>query len=369
MNPYRVPGVDELLAEAPEQPPRMAATTRISGSGRGDCFTALPPELCAEIAMYLPTSDLLSARLASRAFWPVFHSQQFWASRFRDSSERSWLFEAHRERQPRDWRWLYRRTLQARNLPLGLYNRQRIWGLIQGLLDALSLAWNELPAALPGAWSPDPNLPSPDQGTEGTGCLGTQQRGLPRVANPWHTERPTWKHWYTLRTQRVAVPCDLSRLSVSTVTVGERLYIAGLSLTAASGDTLRLGYSSPSPEKSVELSQLWGFHLAIGCRGVQALKCITSPTGSQSPWIGCPDHHPRTNRLVAENRVVELEAAFDVGSPCMQQLSGFVTNIFVRTGLQADCPDHLASVLPPTRAAEARNIVERLGNVVSRHTR
>jgi hypothetical protein len=220
-NPYRVPGVDGMLADAPEQPPAVVAATGTSGSGGGDCFTALPEELRAEIAMYLPTGDVLSARLASRAFWPIFYRQQFWASRFRGSSERSWLFEACRERRPRDWRWLYRRTGQTRKLPPGLQNRRRIWGLIQGLLNVLSLEWNELPAALPAAWSPDPILPSPGQGAEGSGCLGKQPRRLPRSGNPWQAEGLSAPSaCQTLRSQRVAIPCDLARFSVSTVTVG-----------------------------------------------------------------------------------------------------------------------------------------------------
>ncbi|KAK4232674.1 hypothetical protein C8A03DRAFT_39743, partial [Achaetomium macrosporum] len=72
-NPYEVPGVDRILAEDPDQPPTLTATTPSPQKPIRDCFASLPQELCTAIAMCLPTADVLRTRLASRAFWPVFY--------------------------------------------------------------------------------------------------------------------------------------------------------------------------------------------------------------------------------------------------------------------------------------------------------
>ncbi|SPQ17694.1 1c2a8415-dfe9-42a5-b2b2-c766cd78b923 [Thermothielavioides terrestris] len=147
-NPYRVAEVDDILGRAPEEPPAPVKlqNSHPTSEAMRDCFAALPAEICAAIAMYLPVADMLRARLASRAFWPIFHDQQFWAAQFKQSGERSWLFEARRDALPRDWRSLYRQTSDARIGP-GLRNRQRVWRLIQGVVDILDLSWTDLETA------------------------------------------------------------------------------------------------------------------------------------------------------------------------------------------------------------------------------
>ncbi|KAK4124506.1 hypothetical protein N657DRAFT_680482 [Parathielavia appendiculata] len=67
-NPYQVPGVDRLLDEDPQQPPAATQLARPPRALALDCFALLAEELCAAIAMLLPTADVLRACLASRAF-------------------------------------------------------------------------------------------------------------------------------------------------------------------------------------------------------------------------------------------------------------------------------------------------------------
>jgi hypothetical protein len=296
-NPYQAP-VHHILTEDPEHPPAFSQTAPSSETSRVS-GVPLPEELCAAIAMRLPTADVLRARLALRAFWPVFYNQQFWKSRFQASTDRSWIFEA-RNGPPRDWRSLYRRTNDTRISP-SLRNRRRIWGLLQGVLDILALVWNELPPALPEMWSPG-MVPRATHRVEATGNLWADGQPVGRKFNNGCRK---------FRTQSIAVPETLARLSVYTLGFGDAVYIVGMTLTAAGGETIRLGYRSPS-EQSVELSQLWGFRLAMGSRGLQALQCITGPTGSEAPWLGSPDDVPRTERLVVTNCVVGLEVGFDV---------------------------------------------------------
>ncbi len=47
------------------------------------------------------------------------------------------------------------------------------------------------------------------------------------------------------RTQRIAVPDTLTRLSVHTLAFGDGEYIVGMSLTTTTGHAIRLGYCSP----------------------------------------------------------------------------------------------------------------------------
>jgi hypothetical protein len=136
--------------EDPQQSPaaRADVVQSVTAAAEGDCFAALPEELQLMIAVHLPTADFLNARLATRAFWRVFHEQQFWASRFKTSGERSWLFEARSVRGKRDWRRMYRTVHGPPASWSGLQNRLRIWGLIQGVLDVLNLVWNDPPLAV-----------------------------------------------------------------------------------------------------------------------------------------------------------------------------------------------------------------------------
>ncbi|KAK4238362.1 F-box domain-containing protein [Achaetomium macrosporum] len=92
-NPYRVPDVERILAEEPEgaPAPRQTAPSRTPAPATHS-LTKLPGEPRYEIAAYLPTADVLGARLASRAFWPVFHDQKFWASSF-EASASMWVFD------------------------------------------------------------------------------------------------------------------------------------------------------------------------------------------------------------------------------------------------------------------------------------
>ncbi|KAL2194625.1 hypothetical protein P885DRAFT_42203 [Corynascus similis CBS 632.67] len=302
-NPYQVPGVDHLLAEDPQQPPVATQSPRSPRTVVLDCFTSLPGELCVAIAILLPTTDVLNARLASRGFWPIFYSQQFWASRFTPrlpAANRSWLFETRYVQSPRDWRWLYRRTNDFYLTP-GLRNRRRIWGLIEQIVDILALIWNELPPSLPEIWSLDSALRATDYCVEVNGHLWTPtERGDHRFHNGCRL----------LRNQSIAIPDALKHLFVYTATFGDGQYIVGMSLVTVAGESILLGYSSCS-QKLIELTEIWGFRVAIGSRGLQALQCITGPAGSESSWLGFLDDVPRTDRLVLTDRVVGLEVGFD----------------------------------------------------------
>lgn len=68
-----------------------------------DCFSKLSWEILEAIAIELPTEDALGLRRISRAFLPLFSSATFWASRFKASADRRFMFETWNSRDVTDW--------------------------------------------------------------------------------------------------------------------------------------------------------------------------------------------------------------------------------------------------------------------------
>ncbi|KAF6817714.1 F-box domain-containing protein, partial [Colletotrichum plurivorum] len=303
-NPYEVPKVRVvLLAEAPGRPPSPGPTISVDTMPEEHGFMTLPLELRCAIAVYLPTSDVLNLRLASRAFWAILDNQGFWASRFGDVSERSWLFEIWDDAsaKARDWRWLYRRTNHGSMCP-GLQNRTRVWSLAQKMLEIVEFSWAEVGVTA----SPKPE---PHRWTHVSGNL-------------W--EPPTdgsyplfWGGCRLFRKHHVPIPDDLLRLSVSSVRVGDAEYLAGLKLITVAGESHQVGYwSATAIERSSQVSEIRGFKLAVGFRGIQGLQCTVRGSNTDDhPWLGSTERSPKTLRLDVDKRVTELEVGFDPDVP------------------------------------------------------
>ncbi|KAK4130693.1 hypothetical protein BT67DRAFT_390544, partial [Trichocladium antarcticum] len=306
------PDPTATLCDTRQQPPgsRPARTISAVRPWEGDPLWALPEEIVMEIALELPTRDALRARLASRVFWPVFHTQRFWASRFRLPFERAWLVEARDGGKgllhwDRDWRSLYRRT-HDKHLRPDQYNRKRIWGLLPHLSRLLDLEWHELPRDLPPARFMLPH----------TGSAGAPFRAEV-AADVWDAAETKIQSFAcsgrgcrVLRRRCVALPDAVVAMSASFAMLGHRRYIAGLALRTAEGESVRLGYSGLG-ETWVAASDIRGFNLAVGSRGIQALQCLTGPSHAASPWLGCPIGVPQTRRLAMGGPVATLEGGFD----------------------------------------------------------
>ncbi|KAK4032771.1 hypothetical protein C8A01DRAFT_40772 [Parachaetomium inaequale] len=253
--------VDGILAETPQAVPRDVSFPSFTGSVASivgkDPFNSLPVELCSAIAGHLPTRDALNARLASRSFWHLFDSQQFWASRFKGrNSDRSWLFEAPGlNKGARDWHFLYRRTADS-HLGQGLRNRKRIWGLAQDLAVRLGLRLDGLASSsgFPPPWQGRWVLAAGKMRHE-TDAFSQLEVGCSQS-----------------RIAHLAMPSGITQVAASTVRLGNSAYIAGIALTTAAGEVIRLGYRDAS-ERSVQLSSgLAGFNLAVGLGGIHALQ-------------------------------------------------------------------------------------------------
>lgn len=299
-DPYDIPDVHRLLADESQSPPVFTTHNTLS---TGDTFAALPEEIRTAIARCLLTSDALSLRAASRSFWHIFYSQQFWKSRFTLlHPDRSWLFESLDGNMTRDWRYLYRRTSNLSSSP-ALQNRKRIWGLAMSIRDILN----------------EQSLENPDDSdSAATGHTEEQDKNVLEsieVAGLVHP-RPA-PHCFSegcriTQRQRLSLsdPVKLSRIAFSLVRVGNTTYISGLRFVS-SEISQQIGYRSPTEHTLALNSCLTGWRIAVGPRGIQAIQCVFADKEAHSPWFGSLEDACITNRL-ADSDIKTIDFGLDV---------------------------------------------------------
>lgn len=326
MGPFDVPGVRHALDTAPAYPAFMVDTALTSSSSPSsssssptydgapparDCFLALPAEICEAIAAHLSTPDFLTLRLASRAFWPIFHGQQFWAVKFRLHGERGWVMEAKERARaaltPPDWRWMWHAT-RGCQCPWGCQSaihltthKQRLstWRCIRSLCDLLSLRWHTPAASDPQA------LEAAERDT----------RPWLRVAGRLDEEssppnRPIEEGCRILQKRHFTVPGGIKRVAVSHVRIGHASYIAGIRLIAAE-EELAFGWHSDNPVV-VRVAGVVGFNFAADLRGFRAIQ-VVSRDGGTSRWMGDLEGMAVTTRLGrGEEELAAVEVGFDV---------------------------------------------------------
>lgn len=334
-NPYDIQTeIVALLALRPdhEAPPAQihspdtTVKTFAATKSNANCFDRLPVELCLAISSFLPTSDALHSRMASRAFWPIFYNQQFWATRFQPGSvDRSWLFEACGERGL-DWRWLYRQTHDSRLSPALSY-RKCVWRLIEHVARILALQGHGLEST-----STPPSPPQSDLSHRPMFASITVSGDLTHL-KPDQAFLNFHKGCRILYKRRVHIPRDLKSVAIFTVDVGGTYYIAGLTFTSATGGSIQVGYCSKDyATDSVEVSRLCGFHIALGGKGFYGLRCNVGGD-QQSRWLGHTSGSLRTERLAHSGcPLEELELGFDVRHPGARRSQILIDS----TGLQID---------------------------------
>ncbi|KAK0617013.1 hypothetical protein B0T14DRAFT_255626 [Immersiella caudata] len=289
-------------SKAPPQPPSAVTS---------DCFSRLPSEIRLEIVLLLNGSDLLSLRLASRSFWFAFHEKSFWMSHFLFlGGERECLFKSmamseDRVHADRDWRSLYWRTDDSWLSP-GLRYRGRILLLGRSMQQVLGLRFPREPGAY-----------------DMTSCAGrtitwledeSVQEKLESIN--WDLQPQAemlWKSHFCFHSLYVYVPDPIATLSFSFATLGDRRYLAGMTInTATTGQRFRFGYVDPSNSPpSVDVEGLYGFVLALDPMGISAIQCIDQ-NGVVGSWIGIPGPSPTVTQLAGDEQVWALKANFDV---------------------------------------------------------
>ncbi|KAJ0425187.1 hypothetical protein BJY00DRAFT_308514 [Aspergillus carlsbadensis] len=244
-----------------------------------DCFAGLPLEIVEEIASYLPTTAVLTARLVSPAFAQLFYDQMFWSSTFRPSHERGFLFEVLGKRGARDWRWLYRQTRDIVATYPGLKNSLRIWCISELLLDKLTLARADFSTHL------------------STGQRLSRYRvgevyGGSTVAKTLKTKIAA----QAIAPEKTGVPPDVYRIGISVVEDGKTTYVAGIHLFhGVPGNVIRLGYvTAPGTTSYVDITSLKGFVVSVGSTGIHALQIVHGDDDSLTRWHGNPDFGAKT---------------------------------------------------------------------------
>jgi hypothetical protein len=287
-------------AEAPQTTPSKAYYRRQQKHGIEFYFTQFPPEILELILANTPTDEVKSLGRTSKGLNMIIPSrlgQSFWASRFQDPFEYGCVFEAQTHKAELVWKVLYFSITKA---PF-LRNRQRMWGLIKQLSELISVEWEGGQGLLPltsdeNEWKEVHGLIQQPERDENRSKSGIK-RGCVR-----------------LYSQYTSIPALLCRIVVSTVSIGTATYITGLCFISKAPvsnqeSKICLGYTSKK-ELSPETTGLQGFIIAVGSRGIHAIRFVTP--GQLSPWFGNPKGVPITRRVVSYKPITALKARFDV---------------------------------------------------------
>lgn len=385
-NPRLVAEIHEILAyvpPVPTGPPRLAGLLTPGPPPPAEeteekriGLSSMPREILLCIAEKLPTRDMLRARLATRAFWPAYHAQSFWASRFRGCNERSWMLEAFEgpsKPVQHDWMSLY--DVTRRSHVHAVQNRCRVWHLlIKQILPLLNAIPHSLRPVLgthenanqnPGAglvWvgaKGDSKCRAPpisatgynsgnDSGSgSGSGGGGGAQAMLPAslrqfmppIRCPVFQDPEGCREEYKSHVLFNSAP---SSLTFWFVVLGDACYLSGIGVqvkntappTTASTTEKEDGSKEKAGgqgEKEEEESMLkMGYETQISLRhevepgsGVYGFTLALGPRGihgirvhgdvdSVSGWYGCPGAWPRSVKTLFGAPLKGISASFDV---------------------------------------------------------
>ncbi|KAI9880165.1 MAG: hypothetical protein M1830_004984 [Pleopsidium flavum] len=275
-----------------------------------ECFSQLPPEILDNILLHLQSKDLCNLRLASRTVATMPLSQSFWASRFLPGFELATIFEVHSiefRPQDRDWMSLYHRVKALSTIP-GLLNRNRIWRILQPLVDLLTCY-----SCLSLTGSPSPTFYDPD-------VPKRHLQSWKLVGGALNEPKKSFIDGCVVLFERtVSLPKSMTGLFVSTIYFSDTQYVTGLRFVQHNESDVCLGYNVPGEEVFLDLDchsdgenlgGFSGFQIAVGPRGIQALAVVSS-TGRVSTWAGHPEGVPRMCLMARFKHISALKGGFD----------------------------------------------------------
>ncbi|KAF2106315.1 hypothetical protein BDV96DRAFT_607536 [Lophiotrema nucula] len=292
--------------EQPPAPPRRLTE---------ECFEQLPVEILDMILSYLPSKDVLHARLSSRVVAAVPLSQAFWRSRFAPGNELDFLPEPilfkqkivqhHFFSEPK----LVHKAARDERAGLAMAQRQRIWDIIQPLANALrsfSLHGAQYgtvePCGWPRASAWHPELHEEDQWRWDCG----HGELLDSAVQPYHFGcRPLFKRF-------VVLPSRVLAIKVSVLPWYNTTYITGLRFCLADGSEVPLGYILADREETLKLDAgLRGFELAISERGIHGLNAATQGWKLPSRFVGDRSKYLKIARFGQGHEADRAKAYFD----------------------------------------------------------
>jgi hypothetical protein len=155
------------------------------------------------------------------------------------------------------------------------------------------------------------------RGYVGTGLIWRKVAGDIQQEHVYSIDKPFAVGCLLYHTQLTFIPADLTRIAFSMSAASGVMNITEMRLISDSQSDICLGYvaQSRANEVHIQVATLRGFVLAVGSRGVHALRVINGG-GHASEWIGNPEDVPVTNRLWWLERLTALEVGVDVSLSC-----------------------------------------------------
>ncbi|KAH7081706.1 hypothetical protein BKA63DRAFT_504385 [Paraphoma chrysanthemicola] len=269
----------QVQSKSEEQSVASGDTPSLTPADGQDCFEDLPPELLENVIMFLPSEDVLPAKLASRAIARLQLSKAFWYSRFWPGQEYEYLIEpllhkagAITEAQFSDPKIVYD-FLRTEPESLVLANRRRIHELLRPIVSGLQyFASHEKrfgttePSgrALASLWQPELE----DEDTARWECAYGEL--LDSELQPYHFGcRPLFKRLVVLAKDVVAVHVSVLPFH-SGVT-----YVTGLRFCLADNTEETIGYILQGKETMIQTGGvLRGFHVVASNRGIHGLGIL-----------------------------------------------------------------------------------------------
>lgn len=303
VDPFYVPSTLPFLrACTSDSPPGPIFWTR-------DCFAPFPLEILEMIAIPLSTKDAFNLRLASRSFLPLFSSYGFWASRFKPMADRGFLAEVLEGCNAIDLRYIWRVTVDSCSSVIR--NRRRVWSLIQCLAPLLYLRVCTAQHVLADA-------PQSPNNISITAAADLQPKLL--INGSIRSSYGCAARIY----QRISVPPRLCCIAVSLVFCGASSFISGLRFISDDDVDVCVGYINPDDEILWQTSKITGFVLAMGSKGLHAIRVANA--GVLSPWCGNYTNVPITERLNGFESLEYLEAGSDVSVYFIVQIISLVSS-------------------------------------------
>ncbi|PGG99015.1 hypothetical protein AJ79_08714 [Helicocarpus griseus UAMH5409] len=308
-DPLNVTPIRDIIEQSKAQNfERLSISIRAPFSTDTRNFAILPLELRELILCFLPSPDVRSLMLASRAFASIQLSQTFWASRF--DNDYDYIFEVRKDLPrgtPCNWKFLFENIKGAvHNLP-AIRNRKRIWELLRSLTDAVVTLSQSPLKGLPARTFFDPEIARDSK--EWNKAVKSRDSNLTRFSYGS----------VALYSRTVFVNQKVVGVYVSFFEMAGTTFVSGIRFICSDGQHIELGYIIGKTEVYLSvgtcalddgISTFRGFKVTIGERGIQAIAVASHPNAS-SPLAGAHEGIPK--RLLASyfQDIREVRAGFD----------------------------------------------------------
>lgn len=278
-----------------------------------DPFRIFPAELLVSILIYMPSSSVISLRLASRTFAALELSNKFWLSRFSRGFEYHYVLDLMQDWNSLSPRWkscvMHAKSISS--LP-SMNNRKRIWELASKMSEMIDLRLeSSLTVKYASVHQTDIVGSTKDDGRrwlDARSDLCPLSKSFVRGSRAWSEDH-------------VMFSTSPSRVSASVISLNGKSYISGLLFLYddPANEPIQLGYRASKTEDRFVWDDsflipgaLRGFHVALDARGIRGLRIVSS-SGACSNWVGDYEGIPRKNIIIADCEAIQgIKCGLDV---------------------------------------------------------